>query len=112
MIRKEVILKGKDFFSTHLEIINPLLPVHLTKNEIKILSLLLEYNNDKALKENYSNYRNYIRKSINITSQSLYNYIAGLVNKGAILDKDTGEVNMLLIPNNREEYFFRLIREF
>ncbi len=112
MIIKELSLRGKDFYSVHLEIINPLLPVKLTVKEIDVLSVLLHFSNTQALQEAFkNNFRKYLRDILFMSSASLYNYMQSLQKKGALLD-NKGTVNDLLIPSNTQEYRFRIKREF
>ena len=113
IIRKELKLKGVEFYYTHLGIINFLLPIKLTNMEIRVLSRLLHFRTDTHLQEEYKDkFRKYIRESLGLSSASLYNYFSSMYKKGAITDLKTVEVNILLIPQNTQEYYFRIKKEF
>jgi len=113
MIRKELEIEGSDFYLTHLKLINALLPVELTNKEMLVLSRLLYFNFTESLIKKYKgNYRKYIRNILNLSSSSLFNYLSKMIKNGVIVNGDTGEVNQLLIPENTQEYYFRLKRGF
>lgn len=100
-----------EYYKTHLSIINCLLPVKMTENEIKILSLFMSFSGELADDKFGVTGRKIIRENLRITHAGLSNYIASLMKKGCIVD-DNGKLKILSIlhPDNKEQsYMIKLI---
>jgi DNA-binding MarR family transcriptional regulator len=112
LVKKVIERSGISYYRTHLEVINPLLPIQMTRKEIEVLSFLIKFREDLRgklddLEEDV--YRLYLRKKLGMTPAALHNHIKSLVDKGAILDSDSGEVNNILLPGgDSEEYYIKI----
>lgn len=107
LIKKELKLSSSEYYNTHLQLINPLLPVHLTPKEIEVLAnfmcltgLLSEHRfGTTANKE--------VKTKMNISTAGLSNYMRALKDKGFI---NNGIILPILFPENGSQtYQFKLV---
>lgn len=110
-IAKTLRLEQKEYYSTHLSIINCLLPVRITTKEIEVLTLFMclygVYEHDRF----GTTAKKIIREALNLSHQSLYNYIASLTKK-KMLFIDTKGIHILPIlqPDPQQQsYMIKLV---
>lgn len=112
-IRKQLHLTKGDYYETHLEIINPILPVRLTSMEIKVLAAFMSLEGDIVQYRFGSAGRKIVMKRLELTPQGISNYMTQLIKKECIIEKeDTGEITILpiLLPEKKEQYYmFKII---
>jgi|FLOH01.1.fsa_nt_gi DNA-binding MarR family transcriptional regulator len=108
MIIKKVLKLGTlDYYNTHLQIINPLLPIHMTPKEIEILANFMSLNGTIAEDRFGTTARNMVKSKMNLSNAGISNYMKSLKDKGFI-EKNT--ILPLLFPENGEQlYQFKLI---
>ena len=91
LLTKSIKVKPKDFYRSHLNIVNAILPEDkkLTKPELSLLSVVIAYSND-YFKENpfCTEARRAIRKELEISHQTLTNRINTLLDKSILYVKD------------------------
>lgn len=109
---KEVKLKPLDFYSLHLSIINPLLPIRLSNKEIQILALAMVFKGSKEDRFGYIG-RRVIKRRLRLSSAGLSNYIRNLEKKGFLRKiEDSLEMLPLLFPKgNVQEYEFKIVKD-
>jgi DNA-binding MarR family transcriptional regulator len=110
--RKQLKLKPLDFYSLHLSIINPLLPVKLSNKEIQILSLFMSFRGNKEDRFGFIGKRD-IKRRLKLSSAGLSNYIRNLEKKGFIKKIDgVIEILPLIYPKgNVQEYEFKIVKD-
>jgi len=111
VIQKGFELSKKDYYKTHLKIVNAILPVNMTEKEIEILSEFLSLP-EETIKGNMFN--SFARKKVievlNLTKSGISNYINGMVKKGYIKKEgDNLSITPALLPDGIcQGYNFKL----
>ena len=110
-IGKTLRLEKIDFYTTHLSLINCVLPVKLKPKEIEVLSHFMAFEHDPEVARFGSDNRKIVRNRLNISHGGLSNYINSLREKNFLTGKGSAvEVLPLLRPdNNVQTYMFKLI---
>ena len=108
IIKKQLILSPFDYFSTHLKIINPLLPVHLTPKEIELLANFMMLNGSISEDRFGSTGKKIIMNKMNIGPAGISNYLRSLKQKGFISGNDI--LSVLYPENEQQGYNFKLIK--
>ncbi len=107
MIKKTMSLSRLEYFSTHLRIINPLLPVTLTPKEIELLANFMSLDGIIASDRFGTTAKKIIKERMKIKAAGISNYMKSLKNKGFIINN---EILPILFPNGHEQtYQFKLI---
>lgn len=109
-IVKSLFLEKIDFYSTHLSIINCVLPVKLNPKEIEVLSHFMAFDEDHENERFSSHNRKIVRNRLNISHGGLSNYIGSLKDKKFLTGRGK-DVNIfpLLMPDSKEQtYMLRL----
>ena len=109
-ISKSIELPEDEFYKTHMELINSILPVKLSIKEIEVLAIFMSFTGTLANDRFSTTGKKIVREKLNLSHQSLSNYIASLTNKGFLIEKDNKlDLLPILFPNNTEQtYLFRL----
>ena len=106
MIKKELSLGAIEYYNTHLQLINPLLPVHLTPKEIEVLATFMSFTGILAEDRFGTTAKKKVKEKLNLSNAGLSNYMRALKDKGFIED-DT--ILPILFPENgHQEYYFKL----
>jgi len=106
MIKKVLKLDTIDYYNTHLQIINPLLPKSLTSKEIEFLSHFMSFNGTIAEDRFGTTAKSIVKKKMNLSNSGVSNYMRSLQDKGFIKND---VILPILFPNpERQEYHFIL----
>ena len=108
IIKKQLNLSPFDYYSTHLKIINPLLPVNLTTKEIELLANFMMLTGSISEERFGPTGKKIIMSKMNISSAGISNYLRSLKQKGFIIGND---ILSILYPEERQQgYNFKLIK--
>lgn len=114
-IKKILKVNSKNFYTKHLEIINPLLPVSLTPKEIEVLGSFMSLKGDIAEKDRFgTSCRKIVKENLNLSDGGLGNYIKSLKDKGYIISKDNNwEIHPIMIIGEEDSivYMFKIEKE-
>ena len=93
-------LSHDEFYKKHLEILNPILNVQLTKKEIEVLAGFMALQGDITSDRFGTQARKIIMKKLNQSSGGLGNHLKELRDKGFIYFDADGkyEINKFVIP--------------
>lgn len=113
ILTKKLKLNSREYYITHMNILNALLPIKLTPAEIEIIAAFLEINGTLANNRFSTTGRQIVRKTLNISHQYLTNYIKSLVKKGFITNNDDKlELIPILFPEEKtQEYKIHITNE-
>ena len=96
VIKKALDLQEDKYYITHLSIINPMLPVHLTPKEIEVLAAFMTLKGDIANVDRFAtSCRKIVKSRLELSDGGLGNYIKSLKEKGFIR---VSEEEILYIP--------------
>jgi len=113
-IKKVLSLHQRDYYETHLSIINCILPIKLTPKEIEVLACFM------SLEGDITNYRfgrlgkKVVMDYLRIQSSGLANYMRDLKKKSMLKEDSNGNITILpiLLPGDKvQEYRFRLMKD-
>lgn len=111
ILKKKLVVKSKqDYYSKHLEIIRPFLPVTLTNKEIEILSCFMSLDiENKFSTEGRKKVKSMIDK---LSDGGLGNYLRDFKKKSIVLSDKTGNlyIHSILFPsdNSKQEYEYNI----
>lgn len=110
-IRKALSLSKIEFFTTHLSLINCLLPVKMTNKEVELLANFMLLEGDIAEYRFGPTAKKVVMKALNISPSGMSNYIKSLTEKGFLIEKgDIMTIWEILEPNREEQiYMFKLV---
>lgn len=113
-IIKTLHLSKMDYYTTHLFLINAMLPIKLTTKEIEVLALFMSFDGDLAKDRFGTTAKKLVRENMNpkISHAGLSNYISSLENKKIIQKNKEGkfEIRSLFNTNSEEQiYQFKLV---
>ena len=116
VIRKAIKVKPEDYFNTHLEIINPLMPTKFTPMEMKVLTAFMNIEGEEVEEGRFNPYtRKIVMKELGLSAGGLGNYLRSLVKKGFLIkSKYTNNLNVskYLIPNKEGQgYQFKVEKD-
>ena len=106
--------RGKDYYITHLKIVNNFFPIELTKKEIDVLGAFMSFEGERAKYDRFhSFYRKIVKKNLAMGSSSLSNHIRELLNKGVIKEDEQGvyHINKILFPDTEEQCYQFILRK-
>ena len=107
VIKKVLKLDRLSYYVTHLQIINPLLPEHLTQKEIEFLAHFMSFNGTIASDRFGTTARNMVKTNMGISNAGVSNYMRSLIDKGFV--KDNKILSILFPEVGSQEYEFKLI---
>ena len=96
ILTKQLKLETKEYFITHLSIINALLPIKLTHKEIEVLGMFMSFTGYLANDRFSLISRKVVRNKLSVTHTGLSNYILSLTKKG-FLKKINNKISILPI---------------
>ncbi len=112
VIKKVLQLKEDKYYSTHLSIINAMLPVSLTPKEIEVLAAFMSLKGDIANVDRFAtSCRKIIKKKLNLSDGGLGNYIKSLKSKGFIKENEEGILfipKVLFAEEKSQGYMFKI----
>ena len=115
IIKKALTLEEKDYYTTHLSIINPMLPKQLTPKELEVLGAFMALKGDIATVDRFgTSCRKLVKMKLELSDGGLGNYIKSLKDKGFIA---TNKENIMYIPQvlfaepNSQGYMFKIIKK-
>lgn len=110
-IIKTLRLEMFEYYTTHLSIVNCLLPVKITNKEIEILSLFMCF--DGILEDDRfgTTAKKMIREKLGLSHQGLSNYITSLKEKKLLsIENEKIKILPILHPNREEQaYMIKLV---
>jgi hypothetical protein len=90
ILKKIVKLEGSSYFTKHLEIINPMLPIQMTPKEMEVLGNFMSLEGETAEVDRFgTTCRKIIKKRLNLSDGGLGNYIKTLKEKGLIINYES-----------------------
>jgi hypothetical protein len=107
LIKKVLKLDTLQYYNTHLQIINPLLPKHLTLKEIEFLANFMSFDGTIANDRFGTTARKIVKTQMKISNAGVSNYMRSLKDKGFV--KDDIILPLLFPDPNHQEYDFTLI---
>lgn len=110
-IKKLVKLDKKNYYETHLNLVNCILPVKMTPREVEILAAFMSLEGNIAQYRFGPSAKKIIMKDLGLSPAGLSNYMGSLFQKGFILKQgDIVSILPLLFPESTEQvYMFKLI---
>jgi DNA-binding MarR family transcriptional regulator len=112
MIKKSITLKKDEYYKKHLEVINPFLPVKLTKMEIVVLAAFMSLQGDLIAQDRFcTSGRKHVRDTLGLSPGGLGNYLDAFKKKGFIYANENGVIEILpiLFANPEEQvYVFKI----
>lgn len=108
MVIKKVLKLGTiEYYNTHLQIINPLLPIQLTPKEIEILANFMSFEGTIAHDRFGTTAKKIVKDRMELSNAGISNYMKSLKDKGFITNNT---IVPILFPENGEQlYYFKLI---
>lgn len=111
IIQKRLVVDRKDYYLIHLNIINPMLPSHMTPMEMKALAAFMAvegFDGDRFTAAP----RRMVKEQLGLTTKSLCNHLSSLVAKGYLrrdVERRTLVIHPALIPDPKMQgYQFKL----
>lgn len=102
---KSLTLSDKEFFITHIHIVNALLPVKLSQKEIEVLAVFMSFTGTLAQDRFSTTGKKMVKEILNLSPQSLWNYIKSLKEKKLVYPNGQNklEIMPILFPQNRNQ---------
>lgn len=108
-IVKVLKLNEVDYYTKHLEIVNPFLPVRLTPKEIEFLANFMSLKGDIAEDRFGTSGRKIVKQRMGLVDGGLGNYIKSLKDKGFIVGEDRLDIlPFLKVEEHSQLYLFKL----
>lgn len=116
IIQKSILqLKGAEYYTYHLSIINPFLPIELTPKEREVLGTFMSFKGDLAEKDRFgTSLRKLVKSTLSMSDGGLSNHLTSLKSKGAIQEDLQGimQVAPILIPEEKQQFYqFKIVQE-
>lgn len=112
IIRKALLLDKSNYYQTHLNIINCILPVKMTPKEIEVLAAFMSLEGDIAQYKFGPSARKIVMAETELSPAGLSNFIKQLTTKGFLTR--TGDMTVilpLLVPEHTDQWYqFKLTR--
>jgi hypothetical protein len=104
-----------DYNISHLNIINPFLPVNLTPKEVEVLAAFMALKGELAQKDRFgTTFRKEVKTGLKMSDGGLSNHLTNLKNKGAIKENLDGNLSILtyLFPEENQQFYqFKIIKK-
>ena len=116
IIQKSILqLKGAEYYTYHLSIINPFLPVELTPKEREVLGTFMSFKGNLASRDRFgTSFRKEVKTMLSMSDGGLSNHISSLKSKGAIKEDLNGSIQIasILLPEEKQQnYQFKIVQE-
>ena len=113
IIKKTLTLSEEDYYTTHLSIINPLLPIKMTPKEIEVLGTFMSLKGEIAEADRFgTTCKKIVKEKLDLSDGGLGNYIKTLKEKGFIYYNEEGKLSILDVlqaDNGSQGYMFKII---
>lgn len=112
VLRKVQRVSRDEYFRTHLQIVNSLLPVKLTTKEVEVLAAFMSLEGDIANDRFGTSARKFIKKKLNLSDGGLGNYLKTYRDKGFIIPSTDGteQINPILnCQQGQQVYLLKLV---
>lgn len=112
ILKKQLRLEEHKYFTTHLEIVNSVLPIKLTPKEIEILAIFMSFTGELGEDRFNTMGKKIVRGKMGLSHPGLGNYIKALQKKGFLRKEKNGKLKILeiLFPEIEEQYYqFKII---
>jgi len=103
ILQKQLKLEIHEYYSTHLSLINALLPIKLTPKEVEVLALFMTFKGELANDRFGTTGKKIVRDKLKLSQPGLANYMKSLISKG-FLKKINGGIQILPILQPEKEY--------
>jgi len=117
IIQKTLQKSGKEYYKTHLNIINEFIPTRLTEKEIDVLACFMSLE-PSIIEEDMFNTlaRKMVKEQLdNLSAASLSNHLRSLIDKGYLIKNEiTNRLKIIdnLFPHDTMQgYQFKLVRK-
>jgi hypothetical protein len=112
-IKKRLVLEERQYYQTHLNLINCILPVKMTAREVEILAAFMALKGDIAQFRFGPSAKKIIMEELELSPAGLSNFIGSkgsLIEKGFLVKQgDLTNIIPLLMPEEKEQlYTFKL----
>ena len=112
VIQKNLLLSRADYYQVHLSLVNAVIPKHakLTEKELEVLALFMSFKEDIPLGRFGTYARNIVKGTLKLNDSGLSNYLRFLKNKRFLIEKDKELtfVPLIIIPDDTQEYKFKI----
>ena len=112
ILSKTLSLTENEFFKTHINIINALLPNKLSPKEIDTLAVFMSFTGTLAGDKFCTSGKKIAKETLGMSYQQLWNTVNNLKKKGSLVEID-GKLDILpiLFPKSRteQEYAIKLL---
>ena len=107
IIKKVLKLSVLEYYNTHLQLINPILPITMTPKEIEILAYFMSFNGTIAEDRFGTTAKNIVKSKMKLSNAGVSNYMKKLKDKGLVKD---GIILHILFPDTeKQQYQFELV---
>lgn len=115
IIQKGIVLEGEQYYHKHLEIINPFLPVQLTKTEIKVLAMFMSFEGEIADNDRFgTSSRKVAREKLGISNSGITDYFKAFISKNVVYERLDGKLELadfIKAENPHQFYQFKIIKQ-
>lgn len=110
ILSKTLYLTEQEFFKTHINIINALLPNKLSPKEIDTLAVFMSFTGTLAGDKFCTSGKKIAKETLAISYQQLWNLLSSLKKKGSIIENSNGKLDILpiLFPKSRIEQQYNI----
>jgi len=110
-LKKVLRLSSDDYYTTHLNLMNCILPVKMTPREIEVMAAFMSLEGDIALYRFGPSAKKIVMKRLNLSPAGLSNFMGTLLGKGFLIQKGDAITiyPMLNLQPNEQIYMFKLI---
>ena len=115
IIQKSIMLEEHDYYTIHLDIINPFIPTKLTEKEREVLGMFMSFKGRLAEKDRFdTSFRKEVRQKLGLSPGGLGNYIKIFKDKEVITEGLDGKlvIKQYLFPEENEQFYqFKIIKK-
>lgn len=116
IIQKSIVIsEDLDYYSTHLDIINPFIPQKLTEKEREVLAMFMSFTGELAEKDRFgTTFRKAAMQKLNLKPGGLSNYIRIFKDKEVVDEELDGtfHIKNYLFPETEEQFYqFKILKE-
>ena len=116
IIQKSIVIsEDLDYYSTHLDIINPFIPQKLTEKEREVLAMFMSFTGELAEKDRFgTTFRKVVMQKLNLKPGGLSNYIRIFKDKEVVDEELDGTLHIknYLFPETEEQFYqFKILKE-
>ena len=111
VLRKILRLPRGEYYKTHLQIVNALLPIKLTTKEIEVLAAFMSLDGDIAKDRFGTSARKIIKKDLKLSDGGLGNYLKAFKEKNFVITHELGDIvnPILSVQQEEQNYMVKLV---